>query len=50
MGCDHYTGDWYVVIDNISIHAPIVGCDFKSILCHWLLDISIHAPIVGCDI
>ena len=33
----------------ISIHAPIVGCDFIIPTLHDLLAISIHAPIVGCD-
>ena len=34
----------------ISIHAPIVGCDYNSILIEQLMGISIHAPIVGCDL
>ena len=35
---------------KISIHAPLVGCDF-SVDGHVLreLHISIHAPLVGCD-
>ena len=35
---------------QISIHAPIVGCDHDG---EWFdrccMYISIHAPIVGCD-
>ena len=34
---------------NISIHAPIVGCDSDAIPEMYDLQISIHAPIVGCD-
>ena len=34
---------------NISIHAPIVGCDFDIVKEQYDYDISIHAPIVGCD-
>ena len=38
------------VLISISIHAPIVGCDYEIRLLYtktkW---ISIHAPIVGCD-
>ena len=33
----------------ISIHAPIVGCDYNVLCNSMLLTISIHAPIVGCD-
>ena len=33
----------------ISIHAPIVGCDFKVLINAEPNSISIHAPIVGCD-
>ena len=37
-------------IIEISIHAPIVGCDPASIGFKVLINaISIHAPIVGCD-
>ena len=34
----------------ISIHAPLAGCDVRS-LCrrHAKLAISIHAPLAGCD-
>ena len=35
--------------NKISIHAPIVGCDFYSHSPRLHLRISIHAPIVGCD-
>ena len=35
---------------KISIHAPIVGCDFLARLSlNGVGGISIHAPIVGCD-
>ena len=41
----------YYFLRFISIHAPIVGCDFRVkqsfLIC--LPYISIHAPIVGCD-
>ena len=34
----------------ISIHAPIVGCDFNDVKgLYECVMISIHAPIVGCD-
>mgnify|MGYP006908960009 CR=1 FL=1 len=37
-------------LEEISIHAPIVGCDFQHIAYNvGLYLISIHAPIVGCD-
>ena len=34
---------------EISIHAPIVGCDEKENVISNIQIISIHAPIVGCD-
>ena len=34
---------------DISIHAPIVGCDLKNCEKDYEVEISIHAPIVGCD-
>ena len=34
---------------KISIHAPIVGCDYTGQNVQVLYNISIHAPIVGCD-
>ena len=34
---------------DISIHAPIVGCDLHSFVFSFVIVISIHAPIVGCD-
>ena len=34
---------------NISIHAPIVGCDIIIAVLIYTIFISIHAPIVGCD-
>ena len=42
-----------LLMDNhqISIHAPIVGCDHnKDRKIYDLYNISIHAPIVGCDL
>ena len=43
--CHYDTGNF------ISIHAPIVGCDYTFNLNTVPLSaISIHAPIVGCDI
>ena len=39
-----------VVYNKISIHAPIVGCDFGLEAGRLRLVISIHAPIVGCDV
>ena len=38
------------VLANISIHAPLMGFDFKFI--HKIMSneqISIHAPLMGCD-
>ena len=35
---------------SISIHAPIVGCDFSCAYRSASSFISIHAPIVGCDV
>ena len=46
------TGDRVIVFytwNDISIHAPIVGCDFMWISDTSFWNISIHAPIVGCD-
>ena len=34
---------------QISIHAPLTGCDFNLLLILLLLRISIHAPLTGCD-
>ena len=34
---------------NISIHAPRAGCDFRVITELKELVISIHAPRAGCD-
>ena len=34
---------------DISIHAPIVGCDKVARTKNPIRKISIHAPIVGCD-
>ena len=34
----------------ISIHAPLAGCDAKSLFFANIVDvISIHAPLAGCD-
>ena len=35
---------------RISIHAPIVGCDYSAYTDSNKKAISIHAPIVGCDL
>ena len=43
--CNHF---FYKAI-QISIHAPIVGCDDIYLMLAEMLKISIHAPIVGCD-
>ena len=38
------------ILEKISIHAPIVGCDVTSTGSQARFEkISIHAPIVGCD-
>ena len=34
---------------NISIHAPLAGCDLKAEKADAELAISIHAPLAGCD-
>ena len=34
---------------NISIHAPLAGCDCKAGLFPDCCRISIHAPLAGCD-
>ena len=34
---------------NISIHAPLAGCDLLSFYWFIFLRISIHAPLAGCD-
>ena len=45
--CRHEIKDYAF---NISIHAPLAGCDVQT----WRVDcgmaISIHAPLAGCDI
>ena len=38
------------VKDEISIHAPRAGCDFKAELERVKAEISIHAPRAGCDL
>ena len=35
--------------DEISIHAPLAGCDDKRETVYYVLPISIHAPLAGCD-
>ena len=50
MGCDFHIHFLVVFIINISIHAPIVGCDIKIVPQNKECKISIHAPIVGCDL
>ena len=40
---------WISVVKEISIHAPLAGCDARydvTVLCSL---ISIHAPLAGCD-
>ena len=34
---------------NISIHAPLTGCDEEDEFGYISCDISIHAPLTGCD-
>ena len=34
---------------NISIHAPLAGCDKFSRFSRAFVSISIHAPLAGCD-
>ena len=36
--------------DNISIHAPLTGCDEVKHGEWKLCYISIHAPLTGCDV
>ena len=49
MGCDGCNHRKQSVHYQISIHAPIVGCDFIQCVAWKKTAISIHAPIVGCD-
>ena len=51
MGCDEPKRKACKALErNISIHAPIVGCDCAQLfLAKSSIVISIHAPIVGCD-
>ena len=37
-------------LDDISIHAPLAGCDFMRSVRLEEICISIHAPLAGCDI
>ena len=34
---------------DISIHAPLTGCDGQEDAIAILQTISIHAPLTGCD-
>ena len=34
---------------DISIHAPLAGCDIAKLTQTQYIDISIHAPLAGCD-
>ena len=34
---------------NISIHAPLAGCDIRVVRMPGRIGISIHAPLAGCD-
>ena len=34
---------------EISIHAPLTGCDIMADMLALLKGISIHAPLTGCD-
>ena len=37
-------------LTQISIHAPLAGCDTRQRVVHFLVRcISIHAPLAGCD-
>ena len=35
--------------EQISIHAPLTGCDIYNISILYIIEISIHAPLTGCD-
>ena len=35
---------------NISIHAPLAGCDYNEYKAMRQEQISIHAPLAGCDV
>ena len=37
-------------MQEISIHAPLAGCDIRDVAFIKHLDISIHAPLAGCDV
>ena len=36
-------------VEEISIHAPLAGCDLARALVDARHAISIHAPLAGCD-
>ena len=38
------------VMADISIHAPLAGCDLHLAVWHHKDGISIHAPLAGCDL
>ncbi len=39
----------WLIFANISIHAPLAGCDAPSLTLIVITYISIHAPLAGCD-
>ena len=43
------TLEQYRYITDISIHAPLTGCDGCGITLNYRYNISIHAPLTGCD-
>ena len=38
-----------VTLRQISIHAPLTGCDITTVVNRYKAIISIHAPLTGCD-
>ena len=48
-GVRHPVATSLYITGNISIHAPLAGCDWGPIRCTYDYDISIHAPLAGCD-
>ena len=40
----------FLVIIHISIHAPLAGSDYMTVLCPLMIIISIHAPLAGSDL
>ena len=41
--------DQALQVIEISIHAPLAGCDLGDFLPFRAQPISIHAPLAGCD-